>query len=144
MLLWTIRIEGLCNEATSSRPVLHLGLTLCLTQSSTAPMFRSMLSGCALVQCPGSQANDKQMEPGLTMDGPEPRHSPLTPPSAKTALVEASMVLWGFALDCIRVFMRSRGFVTPAATPPLMEPAAILRTKEGFSLVTPMASFTGP
>ena len=94
--------------------------------------------------CPCSKANSKQMEPGLTMDGPEPRHSPLTPPSAKTALVEAIMVLWGFALDCIRVFMRSNGFVTPAATPPLTEPAAILRIREGLSLVTPIASFTGP
>ena len=94
--------------------------------------------------CPGRQANYNHVEPGLTMDGPEPRHRPFIPPSAKTALVEAIMVLCGFALDCIRVFMRSRGFVTPAATPPLTEPAAILRISEGLSLVTPMASFTGP
>lgn len=100
---------------------------------------------CALMQCTQAvKQTVSRMETSLTMDGPEPRHSPLTPPSAKTALVEAIMVLWGFALDCIRVFIRSRGFVTPAATPPLTEPAAILRIREGLSLVTPMASFTGP
>ena len=78
------------------------------------------------------------------MDGPDPLHSPFTPPSASTDLVEAIIVLCGLFLDCIRVLIRSRGFVTPAATPPLIEPAAIFRIKEGFSLVTPIASFTGP
>ena len=78
------------------------------------------------------------------MEGADPLHSPFTPPCVSTDLVAAIMVLSGFPLDCILVFMRSRGFVTPAATAPLRDPAAILRPSELLSAVTPIASLTGP
>lgn len=79
----------------------------------------------------------------LTTEGTVPAHRPLTPSSWTMLRTTAAEVLCGFCLDCSLVLMRSIGFVAQAARDPLREPAAMLRTRELFSLVAPSRSFTG-
>lgn len=79
----------------------------------------------------------------FTVEGTVPAHKPRMPSALMMCRATAEEVLWGFSLDCSRVLMRSMGLDAQAASAPLREPAATLRTKELLSFVAPRRVLAG-
>lgn len=79
----------------------------------------------------------------LTIEGVVPFQRPAKPSFLTTCLMTWEVERNGLSCACSWVFIRSMGFAAAAAMAPLKLPAAILRSRNGFSASAPRSCLMG-